>query len=378
MAEIQTRLAYVCCVRQLEVVKSSDYCEYLRPPIDSYRTLDFGKFNEICVSAGHPRRRVGRAHEYRKREDFPHLLTGPWGCAQEVGYQHGRTVFDIWGRSGVLEKMLRDQQGPSKRPASEGTGPVPLVKDSKTRAGILKGCREGTGKVGPLLPQVAGWGLAGRWEVSTGDVLSSPHPQVLTCPNASFTDLAEIVSRIEPAKAAVVDAAGVFGGAPLSQGSVCPHSNEIVIILGHPASALHSFQPTQWEVGMKAACWGGPRAGRVGLVPSMLHPGPSAWALGQQRPHSRPACSPGKRLRGCLELRELWGIDAALPSAPDESDYQTEYEEELLDVPRDAYADFQSTLAKQGSDSEDESSLQPQYPSLDFPKRSEGFSDQDG
>ncbi|GAB1286039.1 Patatin-like phospholipase domain-containing protein 7 [Apodemus speciosus] len=48
MAEIQTRLAYVCCVRQLEMVKNSDYCEYLRPPIDSYRTLDFGKFDEIC------------------------------------------------------------------------------------------------------------------------------------------------------------------------------------------------------------------------------------------------------------------------------------------------------------------------------------------
>lgn len=50
MAEIQTRLAYVCCVRQLEMVKNSEYCEYLRPPIDSYGTLDFGKFNEICVS----------------------------------------------------------------------------------------------------------------------------------------------------------------------------------------------------------------------------------------------------------------------------------------------------------------------------------------
>uniref|UniRef100_A0A2I3RWT3 lysophospholipase n=1 Tax=Pan troglodytes TaxID=9598 RepID=A0A2I3RWT3_PANTR len=175
MAEIQTRLAYVCCVRQLEVVKSSDYCEYLRPPIDSYGTLDFGKFNEIC----------------------------------EVGYQHGRTVFDIWGRSGVLEKMLRDQQGPSKKPASA----------------------------------------------------------VLTCPNASFTDLAEIVSRIEPAKPAMAD---------------------------------------------------------------------------------------------------------------DESDYQTEYEEELLDVPRDAYADFQSTSAQRGSDSEDESSLRHRHPSLAFPKLSEGSSDQDG
>uniref|UniRef100_A0A803V8G7 lysophospholipase n=1 Tax=Ficedula albicollis TaxID=59894 RepID=A0A803V8G7_FICAL len=48
MAEIQTRLAYVCCVRQLEMVKNSDYCEYIRPPIDRYGTLDFGKFDEIC------------------------------------------------------------------------------------------------------------------------------------------------------------------------------------------------------------------------------------------------------------------------------------------------------------------------------------------
>ncbi|KAF6269229.1 patatin like phospholipase domain containing 7 [Rhinolophus ferrumequinum] len=113
MAEIQTRLAYVCCVRQLESVRSSDYCEYLRPPIDSYGTLDFGKFTEIC----------------------------------DVGYQHGRTVFDIWGRSGVLEKMLQDRQGTNK----------------------MKAC------------------------------------DVLTCPNASFTDLAEIVSRIEPPQVAVVD-----------------------------------------------------------------------------------------------------------------------------------------------------------------------------
>lgn len=50
MAEIQTRLAYVCCVRQLESVKSSDYCEYIRPPIDRYRTLEFNKFDEIAVS----------------------------------------------------------------------------------------------------------------------------------------------------------------------------------------------------------------------------------------------------------------------------------------------------------------------------------------
>ncbi|KFQ90745.1 Patatin-like phospholipase domain-containing protein 7, partial [Nipponia nippon] len=112
MAEIQTRLAYVCCVRQLEMVKNSDYCEYIRPPIDRYRTLDFGKFDEIC----------------------------------EVGYQHGKTVFNVWCRSGVLEKMLRDRQ---------------------------ETCKSKTDNV--------------------------------TCPTTSFTDLAEIVSRIEPVKAPVAD-----------------------------------------------------------------------------------------------------------------------------------------------------------------------------
>ncbi|NWH81414.1 PLPL7 protein, partial [Piaya cayana] len=114
LEEIQTRLAYVCCVRQLEMVKNSEYCEYIRPPIDRYRTLDFGKFDEIC----------------------------------EVGYQHGKTVFNVWSRSGVLDNMLRDRQETCK---------------SKT-------------------------------EVSN-----------VTYPTTSFTDLAEIVSRIEPVKAPVAD-----------------------------------------------------------------------------------------------------------------------------------------------------------------------------
>ncbi|XP_069603791.1 patatin-like phospholipase domain-containing protein 7 isoform X3 [Ranitomeya imitator] len=113
MAEIQTRLAYVCCVRQLEMVMNNEYCEYIRPPIDRYGTLEFGKFDEIC----------------------------------DVGHQHGNTVFNVWGRSGVIEKMLKDRQ----------------------------------------------------------DTCKSKTSDLNTCPNASFTDLAEIVSRIEPVKAAVVD-----------------------------------------------------------------------------------------------------------------------------------------------------------------------------
>uniref|UniRef100_A0A2M4C6K7 Putative patatin-like phospholipase domain protein n=1 Tax=Anopheles marajoara TaxID=58244 RepID=A0A2M4C6K7_9DIPT len=47
LPDIQSRLAYVSCVRQLEEVKQSDYCEYIRPPIDKYKTLAFGSFDEI-------------------------------------------------------------------------------------------------------------------------------------------------------------------------------------------------------------------------------------------------------------------------------------------------------------------------------------------
>ncbi|XP_072563890.1 patatin-like phospholipase domain-containing protein 7 isoform X1 [Paramormyrops kingsleyae] len=114
MAEIQTRLAYVCCVQHLEAMKSSEYCEYIRPPIDRYGTLEFGKFDEIA----------------------------------EVGYQHGKTVFDVWRRSGVVDSMLKDRHQEYHRTKSN---------------------------------------------------------HVLTCPNASFTDLAEIVSRIEPVRHAYVE-----------------------------------------------------------------------------------------------------------------------------------------------------------------------------
>lgn len=41
------RLAYVSCVRRLEEVKRSEYCTYIRPPIDTYKTLQFGSFDQI-------------------------------------------------------------------------------------------------------------------------------------------------------------------------------------------------------------------------------------------------------------------------------------------------------------------------------------------
>ncbi|KAM0279825.1 hypothetical protein ACHAQH_004376 [Verticillium albo-atrum] len=47
LAEIQARLAYVSSVDALERAKTMPGCLYMRPPIDDYGTLDFGKFDEI-------------------------------------------------------------------------------------------------------------------------------------------------------------------------------------------------------------------------------------------------------------------------------------------------------------------------------------------
>lgn len=47
LSEIQTRLAYVNSVDALERAKTTPGCLYMRPPIDPYGTLDFGKFDEI-------------------------------------------------------------------------------------------------------------------------------------------------------------------------------------------------------------------------------------------------------------------------------------------------------------------------------------------
>uniref|UniRef100_W5LGQ6 lysophospholipase n=1 Tax=Astyanax mexicanus TaxID=7994 RepID=W5LGQ6_ASTMX len=112
MAEIQSRLAYVSCVRQLEVVKKSAYCEYIRPPIDRFKTMDFGKFDEIY----------------------------------DVGYQHGKLLFTSWARGDIIQNMLKDHRS------------ADYTDSKKTDC---------------------------------------------TCPGADFTDLAEIVSRIEPVQSYV-------------------------------------------------------------------------------------------------------------------------------------------------------------------------------
>ena len=47
LSEIQARLAYVASIDNLERAKNTPGCLYMRPPIDGYGTLDFGKFDEI-------------------------------------------------------------------------------------------------------------------------------------------------------------------------------------------------------------------------------------------------------------------------------------------------------------------------------------------
>uniref|UniRef100_A0A0A1XGU3 Neuropathy target esterase sws n=1 Tax=Zeugodacus cucurbitae TaxID=28588 RepID=A0A0A1XGU3_ZEUCU len=71
LPDIQSRLAYVSCVRQLEEVKNSEYCEYIRPPIDKYKTLAFGSFDEI----------------------------------RDVGYVFGKNYFDGMAKAGRLGRF---------------------------------------------------------------------------------------------------------------------------------------------------------------------------------------------------------------------------------------------------------------------------------
>lgn len=71
LAEIQARLAYVSSVGALEKAKATPGVIYVRPPIDNYATLDFGKFDEIYE--------VGNkfAHELldklKKEDKFPSI-----------------------------------------------------------------------------------------------------------------------------------------------------------------------------------------------------------------------------------------------------------------------------------------------------------------
>jgi lysophospholipid hydrolase len=77
---------------ELQEVKKSDYCEYIRPPIDKYKTLQFGSFHEIKASFLN----YFSCHKILKLTDFYRLTN------QDVGYNHGKTYFIGLQKAGLL------------------------------------------------------------------------------------------------------------------------------------------------------------------------------------------------------------------------------------------------------------------------------------
>lgn len=131
---------------------------------------------------------------------LPSRLSGPERCRAPCSLQAGRPQLLRGQKTG----QECDLVGANSWPLPQR--PLFLPHFGSTLLVLMVG--EGGGLVRPLLilqppaptPRAslgtsAGWGHTG--------VTSAL--QVLTCPNASFTDLAEIVSRIEPARVATVD-----------------------------------------------------------------------------------------------------------------------------------------------------------------------------
>lgn len=81
LSEIQGRLAYVSSHDALERAKTTPGCQYMRPPIDSYGTLEFSKFEEI-YETGYA---YGKEFLARIREQG-HLrgIIGHWDESEEV------------------------------------------------------------------------------------------------------------------------------------------------------------------------------------------------------------------------------------------------------------------------------------------------------
>jgi len=68
-------------------VLSSGYVDYIRPPIDCYRTLQFGSFEEIS----------------------------------DVGYSHAHELFSEWSHSGRIQEIFTEQGEKSEAPVAAAT-----------------------------------------------------------------------------------------------------------------------------------------------------------------------------------------------------------------------------------------------------------------
>jgi lysophospholipid hydrolase len=72
LAEIQSRLAYVSSVKQLEDVKNLEGCYYVRPEVTKYGTLEFEKAHDIF----------------------------------QAGYETGKSLVEAWRAEGTLATLF--------------------------------------------------------------------------------------------------------------------------------------------------------------------------------------------------------------------------------------------------------------------------------
>ncbi|GJJ73996.1 lysophospholipid hydrolase [Entomortierella parvispora] len=83
LADLQSRLAYVSSVKQLEAAKATPGMFYFKPPVQDFGTLEFGRFLEIC----------------------------------EVGYEYGKEMLQQWSKEGRLGDLLSENDSAKTRRA---------------------------------------------------------------------------------------------------------------------------------------------------------------------------------------------------------------------------------------------------------------------
>ncbi|KAF8941471.1 Neuropathy target esterase [Dissophora ornata] len=81
LADLQSRLAYVSSVKQLEAAKATPGMFYLKPPVQDFGTLEFGRFLEIC----------------------------------DVGYEYGKEMLEKWRKEGKFRHLLSENETAKSR-----------------------------------------------------------------------------------------------------------------------------------------------------------------------------------------------------------------------------------------------------------------------
>lgn len=81
LTDLQSRLAYVSSVGQLEAAKATPGMFYLKPPVQEFGTLEFGRFLEI----------------------------------HDVGYEYGKTMLKTWKKEGKFGHLLSENESTKSR-----------------------------------------------------------------------------------------------------------------------------------------------------------------------------------------------------------------------------------------------------------------------